>query len=179
VAGPHGLLGRDGEPRVGLRRVPYDEHQAPAGLEHAPRLAQGRLGIQGQHVAEAAEDAVDRRGGLVDPLELHRPVFRALDAQRLAAPSSRLDHRLGTVGDDEATARLQADGGGERGVAASGGQLEHRLTRPRVEPVDHPAAYRLGAGIEEFGLALPGRRGLLPPIAALCALLVGVHGLPT
>jgi hypothetical protein len=69
----HERLSQDLHPRVALEVVPHRQRHPPARLEHPPRLAQGRLWVEQQHVAEAADDAVDRRRREIDPLGLHAP----------------------------------------------------------------------------------------------------------
>ena len=87
------LARRQRAPRVLLGGGPRGERDAAAGLEHAPRLAQRVLGVGHQHVAPAAQDAVDARGLEVDArvgvdlLEAH-----VADAELLGAALGGLQH---------------------------------------------------------------------------------------
>ena len=95
-ARPRSISSRAGSMAQGLSSgpVPRGQRHAAAGPEHAPRLAQAALGIGHQHVAPAAQDAVqagrlgvDARLG-VDLLEAHVADRRA--RRRGAAPTASI-----------------------------------------------------------------------------------------
>ena len=128
-----------------------------------------------EHVAEAAEDAVDRGELRVDPLEVDRLELDVVDAELRGAAAGGLDHRLGAVGADQLAAGMQQLGGEEADVAAAGGELEDRLAGLGLEAVDHPVRDGQRAVVEGVGAGLPARRDALPALAAGCSLCFRIH----
>jgi hypothetical protein len=88
---------------LALRRPPHRQGEAPARPEYAARLRQRRRGVRHQHVAEPAEDAVDRVGLELDPLSVDAAVFDVLHAELGGAAAADLEHRRREVGRDEST----------------------------------------------------------------------------
>ncbi len=68
-------------------------------LEEPARVLQRRLRVLEQHVAPAAQDAVERRGGLVDrDVEVDLPEADVLDALALRSSLRRGEHLGHEVG---------------------------------------------------------------------------------
>src|SRR5215207_6149515 len=182
------LLRERGEARPGPRIVldggPRPERETPAGPQHAPRLAERGVAVDGEHVAEAAEDGIDAGGRQVDPLQLHRLELDVLDAQLLRALLRLLEHRLGAVGADQRPARLDQLRREEAELARAGRQLEDPLARLRLDRVDHRLRDRHRDVADALLEGAPPLRHVLPALAGVGAsrvrVVLGAHaGDPT
>ena len=165
-ARPGELAGRPGRPArrararparsIGQRRStgcrsgagPGGERDAAAGPQHAAGLAQRGLGVGHQHVAPAAEHAVEARGRRgrcrlgVDLLEAHvarRRAPRRGAARRPASRATKSEVISVPPGAISSAAR-------KPGVADAGGQLEHvgpAAARSRRPSTPRPASWRV------------------------------------
>ena len=119
------------------------QHESAAGAEDAVDLGQGADGVEPVERLRG-DDRVDRARGQGD--RLGRPVDD-LDARRAAARRRELraHARDGLEGDDPCAGRHEE----RRQLAGPGAELEHRPSRPEVEPLDDR-----GHGV--LGVAGPG-----------------------
>ena len=169
----HHLAGGDRAPRVLLRAPPRRQGEPPSGLEHPARLPQRGLGVGHQHVAPAAQDAVDARGLDVDrALRVDLLEADVAEPELLRAALGDHQHLGRDVRRDQRAAGLDELGGEEARVAGAGGQLEHRVPRLGLDRVDHPRRDGHGDPAHHLAVRLPGRRGVAPAGAGL--LLVGL-----
>ena len=172
------LAARERQPRVRVRPGPGGERHAPAGAQHPARLAQGVDRVGHQHVAPAAEDAVEAAGLDVDArvgVDLLEADVR--DPQRLGALLGDLEHLGREVRRDQRAGGRDQLRGEQPGVAGAGRELEQRLAGLRVERVDHPRRDRHRPRAHRVLLRGPARGLLAPALAALAAEVVGEgHG---
>jgi hypothetical protein len=148
--------------RVRLDPVPDAEQEAPAGPQHAQRLAIAAHPIGKEHRAELAGDNVERR---VREGEGERVGLAERDARRGDPGCGHVQHRLVEVGRDQARRRHR---GGDRlgDDAGAGGGFEDRGRRRRG---DAPGEI-LGIGPEQHRPQQPvvergDRAGEIAPIS--------------
>ena len=135
---------------------------APAGAQHAARLAQRRLRVGQQHVARAAQDRRRSTRLRVDPLGSIGLNSTLRTPSRSPWRARDLDHRLGAVGADQRPARVQRArrrgsrcrrgrrrARGSSGPAAASSRVDHpvrdgqrRGAEQLVAPASQPAAAR-------------------------------------
>ena len=167
------LARRDRRPRVLARAGPGRERHAPAGAQDAARLAQRRLAVGHQHVAPAAQHAVERGGGLVDRLGVDLPEADVGDPEPLGAGLRDGDHLGHEVRRDQRAAGLDLLGGEEADLAGARRQLEHLVAGLELEGVHHPHRDRHRHGGQPLGLGAPATGLGAPAGAALLAVVVG------
>ena len=151
-----------------------------ASATRAPGLStrrvslQRRLAVGHQHVAPAAQHAVERRGRLVDPLGVDLAEAHVGDPHLLGALLRRGDHLGREVGGDQRAAGRDLLGGEEADLAGAGRQLEHLVARLQLERVDHPHRHGHRRAAQVLGARRPALGLLAPAGAALLAVCVGV-----
>ena len=155
---------------------PGGERDAPAGPQHAARLAQRGLGVGHQHVAPAAQHAVELAAGEVDRLrvdlqEARRWRSRAPRPARWAASSisgakSERDQRPAAAG----SARRRA-----ARCRRCRRPARARLAGLRVDRVDHPGRHRHRRAAQRVRLRGPARGRRAPALAVSCGSSAGIH----
>ena len=165
---------RERGPRVVGRRRPDRERDATAGAQDAPRLAQRRLAVGHQHVAPAAEHAVERCRGLVDRLGVDLAEAHVGDPEPLGPCLGGGDHLGHEVRGDERAAGRDLLGGEKADLARARRQLEQLVPGLEPERVDHPDGHRHRHAGHPLGLCAPARGLRGPAGAALLAVVVGL-----
>ena len=158
-----------------LERVPHGQRDAPAGAQHAARLAERRGRVGHQHVAPAAQHGVDARHRQVDPFGVEHLELDVAQAERGRALARAGEHRLGLVGDDRAADRRHQLGGEQAGLPQPGRQLEHPLAGLRGDRVDQPVRDRRAELAQQLLAAHPAGGRLFPALQAGVAVGVGVE----
>ena len=159
----------DRRPEVAIRARPDRERQPAAVAQHPPRLRErgGRVGHQ--HVAEAAEDAVDAGVVEVHALGIEDPELGCSRARgrspRRRAASTIAGAKSVEISFPSSPIALRRQ---EAGVAGARRELEHGVAGLRIEPLDQPLAQRAGARPEVVALALPVGREPVPGSRARC-----------
>ena len=155
------------EERVALHRPPDRQREAAAGTQDAAGLGERGGRVDHEHVAEPAQHAVDRVGVELDPLGVHHAVLDVAQPALRATPARGLDHRRREVGGEEAAPLADRVGRVEAGLPDAGGELEHRVARPRGELAHHPLAHGSRGFLDLGAAALPGRRDRLRDLVEL------------
>lgn len=132
----------DEEPADEALGRPVRETDAAAGAHHADELLRGAAVVGGEHDAEYRGRDVERGVGErqvlgVGDLQIQRQSFRR------GAPADRLQQRRDVVGRCH---DRKAPGCGERGVAVSGGDVEHALAGAQVDRLAEALADDLQRG---------------------------------
>src|SRR6185437_12895315 len=129
-------------------------------------------GIGHEHVAPAAEHAVDRVVRELDLLGVKDAVLDVRQTELGTSTASDLDHRRAEVARDQAAALAEDRCNLESDVALAGRELEHRLAGLRRELVHEPCGYRGGSLLPFLPRALPARGHRSPVLQPDTALLV-------
>ena len=134
----------DRDPGIAVAARPDREREPPAGAQHSPRLGERCRRMRHQHVAPAAQDAVDRIVGELDPLGVQHPVLDVRQAELGAPSAGNLDHRRAEVARDQATALAKYSCDRESDIALTGRELEHRVAALRRKRADEPFGHGRG-----------------------------------
>ena len=152
-------------PRVLARAPPRPRgRRRPAGAQDPAGLAQRRRRVGEQHVAPAAQHAVDARPSA--GRSTRRPSrwnSTLRDAELRARGTGGLDHRLGAVGADE-RARPGATSSAARKPVSPGPAASSSTRWPGCGSTRRPATCETGCsrGLEHGALAPPSRRRPAP-----------------
>jgi hypothetical protein len=130
------------EHRVAFAGGPDREGDPASRPEHPSALREGRRGVGHQHVAPAAEDAVDAVRLQVHAFGVQHPNLRVPRANLFGPPLSRGDHPGGKIRDDHAPRLAYQARREQPGVARAGRQLQHGIAGLRIEPPHQPLAHR-------------------------------------
>ena len=148
-------------PRVVLRRVPDRERDAAAGPQHAARLAQRGLGVGEQHVAPAAEDAVDASPSR---RSIHSASIGRNSTLSSAELLARARARTSTIASAPSVMISRAAGRDQLGGEQAGVAAARRRARAPSGPAAGRRAStsqretRRAARLQRLALALPARR---------------------
>lgn len=162
---------RHRHPGVAFRLAEDREGETAGVSEHSPTLAQGPARLGHQHVAEAADHAVDARVVELQALCVEDSELGVRDPELSGHPRGRLDHLRREVAGDQLSLIAEASSGQKAGFASSRRQLENRLARLRRELVDEPFGDRPGRFPEDRATALPAAGHALPQVVAALSVL--------
>ena len=87
----------DGDPGVAGAARPDRKSKPSAGAQHSPRLGEGCCRIRHEHVAPAAEDAVDRIVRELDLLGVQDAVLHVRQTELGTSTASDFGHRRAEV----------------------------------------------------------------------------------
>ncbi len=151
----------------------------PARPQYAARLGESRVGVGHEHVAEAADDSVDRVVVKVEVLRVQCSELDVAQAELGTASACDLDHLRREVRRDQPAAVADQRGSGETGVAGTGCELENRVARLRRQLPKEPFAHGHGDLVDLGAPALPTRSHPLPRLEARAPPLVAIHRTPS
>src|SRR5262245_25153292 len=166
----------DGDPGVSLAARPDREREPSAGAKHSPRLAEGGCRIRHEHVAPAAEDAVDRIVRELDLLGVEDAVLHVRQAELGTSPAGDFGHRRAEVARDQTTTLAEDCRNLESDLSLAGRELEHHVSGHRRELADEPFGHGRRGLLPLRPHALPARGHRSPVLEPGLALLIALHG---
>ena len=165
----------DRRPRISFGSAPHGKRQTSTGTEDTTGFRERGLDVCHQHVAALTEHSVHRAVVEVDLLGVHNSNLDVLEPEVGAETTRHLDHVRREVRRDHPAALADGPGHLESQVTSSARELEHRVTRPRIELPNEPRAHR-GDGLSEvLAPALPARSHHLPDFEACLTIFLRLH----